>query len=151
MASRIQYFAQKAFVCHEEQLLLVEKAASDPHNPGKWEVPGGRMDFGEAVDEHIKREVREEVGISVAPGDPFFIWQWVLQARDSADSERREIQIVAVARICKPLTLEFDYGGRVPEDHLGSAVWVPFEEVASYPLIENMYPVVQEFWKRVRT
>ena len=45
---RLQQFAQKAFVVHNGALLMVRKSSGDPHNPGRWEVPGGRMSFGEA-------------------------------------------------------------------------------------------------------
>jgi 8-oxo-dGTP pyrophosphatase MutT (NUDIX family) len=137
------YFAQKAFIVNEGKLLVVRKSMDDPHNPGRWEVPGGRMNFGEDVDEHLLREVKEEVGVTVIPGRPFYVWQWQLQR--NKDTQVTDIQIVAVARICKPSTLDIDTTGRVEDDFLGEVEWVDFEELPSLDLIPNMKPVVEQF------
>jgi 8-oxo-dGTP diphosphatase len=138
------FFAQKAFIVHDGRLLLVQKSNDDPHNPGKWEVPGGRMNFGEDVDEHLKREVFEEVGIEIVPGRPFHIWQWQLE-RPTPEGERLEIQIVAVARLCKPLSLEVTDVGRVADDYLGASRWINVREINNYDLINNMVPVIGSF------
>ena len=137
------YFAQKAFIVDGDRLLLVQKSADDPHNPGKWEVPGGRMQFGEDVDNHLKREVREEVGIDIEPGRPFYLWQWQLERPVERGVIR--MQIVAAARLCKPLTRELDERNRVDEDWLGEARWARIADLSNYPFIENMTPVVRCF------
>lgn len=138
------FFAQKAFILKDGSLLLVQKSEDDPHNPGKWEVPGGRMNFGEDVDEHLKREVFEEVGIDIVPGHPFHVWQWQLQ-RASDEGDRLDIQIVAVARLCTPLSLEVSHAGRVEDDYLAETRWVKIANLNDYDLIDNMRPVIDSF------
>lgn len=138
------YFAQKAFIVDNGTLLAVRKSADDPNQPGLWEVPGGRMDFGEEVDAHIVREVREEVGLDIEPGDPFHIWQWQL-ARPAGDGSTRNIQIVAVARVCKKAGGTLSDAGRVHEDFLGEMRWVRFAELDSLSWIPNMLPVIAAF------
>jgi 8-oxo-dGTP diphosphatase len=32
---------------------------------GKWELPGGRLDFGESPDDGLRREIQEEMGLEV--------------------------------------------------------------------------------------
>jgi len=42
--------------------------AGIPRNPelvGKWELPGGMMNYGETPEQALKREVQEELGIPV--------------------------------------------------------------------------------------
>lgn len=139
------FFAQKAFIVDGGSVLLVRKSADDPNQAGKWEVPGGRMEFGEDVDPHLVREVREEVGLDVEPGEPFYIWQWQL-SRKTRDGEPLDIQIVAVARVCRPTsTTTLSTQHRVDEDYLGEMEWVPFERIQEYDLIDNMRPVVSAF------
>jgi ADP-ribose pyrophosphatase YjhB (NUDIX family) len=38
---------------------------------GKWELPGGGMDWGETPDTCLKREIREEMGLEVTEVAPF--------------------------------------------------------------------------------
>lgn len=40
-----------------------------PHRRG-WTLPGGLLSRGETPEEAVRREVREEVGLDVDPGDP---------------------------------------------------------------------------------
>lgn len=47
--------------------LLVRRSSQCKHFAGTWELPGGKMDPGETVDAALRREVREETGLSVRP------------------------------------------------------------------------------------
>jgi len=141
------YFAQKAFIIKGDKILLIKKSADDPHQPNKWEVPGGRMDFGEEVDAHIKREVLEEVGIVINPLEPFHIWQWQLQNKSKED-EQINIQIVAVTRICETDSEEFNAKGQVEDDFIGKIKWVPINDMKDYDFIPNMKPVVENFLRK---
>ncbi|MCL2801500.1 MAG: NUDIX domain-containing protein [Treponema sp.] len=141
------YFAQKAFIVKNDKILLIKKSADDPHQPNKWEVPGGRMEFGEDVDEHIKREVLEEVGISIKPLEPFYVWQWQVQKRPK-DGKPINMQIVAVARLCEADNEVFSAEGQVIDDFIGDIKWVPIKDIKDYDFIQNMLPVVTEFLKK---
>lgn len=138
------YFAQKAFIVADGALLAVCKSADDPNQPGLWEVPGGRMAFGEEVNEHLVREVREEVGLDITPGRPFHIWQWQL-TRPGDDGATRHIQIVAVARLCQMVGGSLSEAGRVADDYLGEMRWVPLSELDSINWIPNMLSVIEAF------
>ncbi len=143
------FFAQKAFIINEGRLLLLQKSLDDPNQGGKWEVPGGRIDFGEDIDPHIKREVREEVGIEIEPGSPFHIWQWQNE-RKTREGELMHMQVVAVARLCKPLTTVVTTAGQVQEDYIAKAEWVQYSKILTYDLIQNMIPVVKSFLKTIQ-
>lgn len=42
-----------------------EKASSELHGEGTWTMPGGKLDFGEKLEEAAHREALEETGIKL--------------------------------------------------------------------------------------
>lgn len=56
----------KSFVLDkEDNLLLIKRSTQDPHKPGAWEIPGGRLELGEDPFQGLKRETREEIGLEI--------------------------------------------------------------------------------------
>src|SRR3990167_11236908 len=45
------------------EILLVKRKVSP--KKGYWDVPGGFIDFGENLEESLKREIKEELGIQI--------------------------------------------------------------------------------------
>jgi 8-oxo-dGTP diphosphatase len=63
----------KALIADEAgQILLLKRAHDDPHRPGEWEVPGGRLEAGETQIEGLHRQVREETDLRIRIDKPVF-------------------------------------------------------------------------------
>lgn len=140
---RRQQFAQKAFIWDGNRLFVVRKSSEDPHNPGRWEVPGGRMKFGEDIDEHLSREVSEETGLDVTPGTPFYIWQWTMT--DIKPDSNDELQVIAVARTCVPQNSAPSAVNREETDFLGEMRWVTLDELLQLEVIPSLRPALMTF------
>ncbi len=133
------FFAQKAFIVEGGRLLAVRRDSTDPNAPGQWEVPGGRLESGESLDEHLVREVFEETSLRVQPGAPFYIWKWNIRRSDPSDPET----VVAVGRICTVIGGSLGTSRRMHDDYLGEMEWVPLEKLSCYNWIPNMLPVLE--------
>ena len=58
--------SQKAIIFNKEgRFLALCRTSSAPFNPGKWDFPGGDLDFGEDAIKGIIREIKEECGLEV--------------------------------------------------------------------------------------
>jgi 8-oxo-dGTP diphosphatase len=51
----------------QQVLLSVRHAPGVLGLDGKWELPGGKIEFGETPDQAVVREIREEIGVEIDP------------------------------------------------------------------------------------
>lgn len=54
-----------AILNREGKLFLAKRGDKAKNETGKWETPGGGLEFGETVEEALKREMKEEFGIEI--------------------------------------------------------------------------------------
>ncbi|MBN2015496.1 NUDIX hydrolase [Candidatus Dojkabacteria bacterium] len=50
---------------HRNKYLLVQRDHNEDIFPGKWQNLGGKVEVGERIEEALRREVKEEIGISI--------------------------------------------------------------------------------------
>ncbi|MBU1023605.1 NUDIX domain-containing protein [bacterium] len=48
-----------------DRWLFIKRSDKSRWNPGKWDIPGGKLDPGESFREGLLREVEEETGLDV--------------------------------------------------------------------------------------
>lgn len=126
MPDALVQFALKAVIVARDRVLVVRKSPDDEHQPGRWELPGGRLKAGETPDDALVREVREEVGLEVVPGRPLAVWSWRLG--DGPDAPT----VVAVAREC---TVADDSAPEAVSGEHDCAAWVRIADVLALDLI----------------
>lgn len=57
--------ALKAIIVHNNKVLIIKRSKTDPMIPGIWEFVGGKLEFGENLEDGLKREILEETGLKV--------------------------------------------------------------------------------------
>lgn len=58
-----------AVIWNEQGQVLIDRRRADGLLGGLWEFPGGKIEPGETIEECIKREIQEEIGVNIVVGD----------------------------------------------------------------------------------
>lgn len=84
-AHRGSFFLHPVVHCHvinsKGELLLQKRHHSKDIQPGKWDTSvGGHLHRGETVEEALRRELAEEIGLDLASLTPRFLYRYVMQS-----------------------------------------------------------------------
>lgn len=112
-----------AIIFRNDQVLLVQRGKEPSY--GKWSVPGGLVEVGEALHEAVVREVREEVGLIVTVLDLVVALDRVI--RDQAG--RIEYHYILLDFLC-----EGQHGEPSPASDALDCRFVPIDSLRQYEM-----------------
>lgn len=115
-------FATKAFILKDGKYLALHKTEAT-HN--LYELPGGRMEFGETAEETLKRELKEETNFIVEPIKLLDTWNYI----------SKNNQITGVIYLCRINDGDF----KLSDEH-DKYQWLEFNDAS----INMMYDVFKE-------
>ncbi|GCD11058.1 NUDIX domain-containing protein [Clostridium tagluense] len=115
-------FATKALILRDGTYLALHKTGAK-HD--FYELPGGRMEFGETAEETLIRELKEETNFVVEPIRLLDTWNFISQNH----------QITGVIYLCKIKEGDF----KLSDEH-DKYEWLKFNDVS----INLMYDVFKE-------
>ncbi len=111
--------AAKAIVVNPAgEVLLIRRSERSTVDPGRWDLPGGKMDDRERLVDALVREVREETGLAVSAEDavPFHVSHFV----------KEPFWVTCVTFLCPAFAGEVSLSGEhgahrwvVPGEHAG--------------------------------
>ncbi len=138
----VQRIATKALIVNElGQILFLREARTyeEGTNIGKYHLPGGRLEPGEAHRDGLEREVKEECGLEIEIGKPFFVGEWRPVIKGAQN------QIVAIFFICKPLSTKI----RLSEEH-DDFKWVRPEDTTMLNIMSPENEVVTAYLENIQ-
>lgn len=120
---------------HDRGKILLVKRTNEP-NRGRWALPGGLVELGESVEDAVKREVKEEVGLDVE------VERLIDIADDIHQDERGRVRYhyILLDYLARPMS------GKVTLNaESSSSRWFDPEEVQSLNASENTKNLVRRF------
>jgi ADP-ribose pyrophosphatase YjhB (NUDIX family) len=127
-----------AIIIEGSRVLLVKRA--HPPLQAQWSIPGGVLEVGELVHEAAIREVREETGLAVAPGELLGVYDRILR-----DPEQRvQYHYVLIDFLCRRTG-----GDLLAADDAAEVRWFTPGELPSLRLAEDTLDVIQKGFARL--
>lgn len=131
-----QFIATKAFIEYQGKVLILQESNkyTEGTNVGKFDVVGGRLKIGEHWQESLQREAKEETGLDIEIGQPFFVNEWYPVVGGE------QWQIVGIFFRCSAATdkvvLSLDHS-----DHK----WIDPKKHGDYSTIKNLSPAFEAY------
>lgn len=108
------FFSTKALLVKEHKFLAVYKMVDGKK---RWDLPGGRMEFGETAEETLNREIKEELGIRIKPIKLIDTWNYMPE---------NNFQVTGVIYYCDFVTEDI----KLSDEHDGSE-WIDIYDIGN--------------------
>lgn len=84
-----QRIAVRAIVSDRQKTLLIRRASGRPTILGKYELPGGNLDYGEQPEDALQRHIQTELGVAIKAAQLYDVLTYI-------DHDDRDIQYVFI-------------------------------------------------------
>ena len=116
-----------AAVIQRDGLVLIGRRKAGDYYGGYWEFPGGKIEYGETMEECLERELREELGVECIVGP--------LLTDRVYDYPDRTVRILS-------FTVEITGGEPEPLEH-DEIRWVSPDDLFSFSFVPADIPIVE--------
>ena len=126
MSDTYQKIVVSGFLRKGNSVLVIKRSANERFFKEHYEIPGGKVDFGEDPSAALQREFMEETGLKIKVKKPFQTFAYT-----SHDDVRHTVEIVYTVE------LESDDSITLSESHT-EYKWVTLEDIDNLVISEEM-------------
>lgn len=127
-----------AFIYHKTKVLIVQRAKHEKFLPGYWEMPGGKVDFSEAPEDALKREIKEEIDLDIKVIRPYSTFSYT-----SDDNQRHTVDIQFMVEATGDIN-----DIKLSKNH-DDYKWIDQDELNNYQVSELMKKTILQGFKTV--
>ena len=128
-----------AVIWNDRQEVLLIRRTKEPRK-GQWSLPGGKVEFGERLEDAVRREVREETSLAIEPAALAGYREAIV--RDAQNGVERHFVILCFAA-------RWISGEPTLNDELDDARWLDPAELAGMRTTEGLAEIVAAAFERL--
>lgn len=110
------------FLHKNGKLFIAKRADTKKFLPGKFELIGGRMEFGEKIEDGLIREAIEELHIRITVDKPFYVFTYL-----SENDTKYSVEIDYFAKMENP-----DDEIKINPEDYSEYRWITEDEIEKY-------------------
>ena len=132
-----------AVVLKKDKVLICQRSWEEKHGPGKWTIPGGKLEYTNetfgALEKTAQREVLEETGLRVKE-------EMCLVANNTFCHNEDNLSVIAIVFLCY-----YDSGKAKPLEDTIDTRWVGIEEIESFDFhTDNVKGYINQAFKLIK-
>ncbi len=128
--------AVKGIILDESNRILVLKRSKEEDVfKNLWDIPGGKIEFGEDLKQALKREIKEEAGIEVDVLFPLNTWSFF---------RNENTYVVGITFLCRPRSTDVN----LSKEHK-SYKWIHERDLDQLEMNENLRQELRLFFRRL--
>ena len=109
-------------VVFKNDCVLLVKRKNPPHQD-QWAIPGGKVHYGEALKQALKREILEETGITIEVREPVYTFEVITQGEENSVDSHYVVIDFNAGYVCGDVLASAD---------AAAAAWVSREEFNTF-------------------
>ena len=124
MITKVEVATKVIILNQKNEVLLLVRSETDPHVPGTYDFPGGKLTLWETPLDGAKRETLEETGIALCELVPIRTWSF----------EKGEVYIIGITFFARyqgipKVVLSYEHS---------QYIWLKKEQISLYNIPEAM-------------
>ena len=125
-------FVVGALIVKNNKILICQRSLDNDH-PLKWEFPGGKVKKQEEPYQALKREINEELKISI--GHPIYLCDYMFEYKDLDKKVKLFFYLIN------------EYSGEISNNVHNQLKWIEIKQLSDYDFLEGDHEIIKKILK----
>ena len=119
-------------IVKNNKIFICQRPSGNDH-PLKWEFPGGKVKKLEKPDQALKRELKEEIKITIK--NPIYLCDYTFEYQDLGKKVKLSFFLIT------------DYLGEISNTIHNQLKWIEIKQLSNYDFLEGDHEIIKKILK----